>query len=68
MNLDITLCTILHILILDVARKLVIKPKIYIFENKMLSKFVHNKSISKCIDSYRISDDVKNYLKGLRVK
>ena len=29
MNLDITLCTILHILILDVARKLVIKPKIY---------------------------------------
>ena len=41
---------------------------IYIFENKMLSKFVHNKSISKCIDSYRIGDNVKNYLKGLRVK
>ena len=29
MKLEITLCTILHILILDVARKLVIKPKIY---------------------------------------
>ena len=41
---------------------------IFIFENNLLSKFVHNKSISKCVDSYRVSNEVKNYLKSLRVK
>jgi hypothetical protein len=42
---------------------------IYIFKDKLLSnKFVHNKSISKCVDSYRISSEKKNYLKGLRIK
>ena len=41
---------------------------IYIFEDKLLSKFVHNKSISKCIDSYRLTIDKKNYLKRLRIK
>lgn len=41
---------------------------VHIFENKQLSKFVHNKSISKACDSYRLSTDLKCYLKGLRIK
>lgn len=41
---------------------------IYIFENKLLDKWLHNKSIQKAIESYRISNDKKNYLKGLRIK
>ncbi len=40
---------------------------IYIFENKLLPKFVHNKSISKACDSYRINNDIKIYLKSLRI-
>lgn len=41
---------------------------INIFENKLLSKWVHNKSIQKAVESYRISDDIKKYLKSLRIK
>ena len=41
---------------------------ISIFENKLLDKWVHNKSIQKAIESYRISDDRKKYLKDLRIK
>ena len=41
---------------------------IYIFENKLLSKWIHNKSIQKALDSFRISNDNKNYLKKLRIK
>lgn len=37
-------------------------------ENKVLSPFVHNKTISKCCDSFRISNDKKQYLKSLRQK
>lgn len=39
-----------------------------IFENKLLDKWVHNKSVQKAIESYRISSDRKVYLKGLRIK
>lgn len=39
-----------------------------IFENKLLDKWVHNKSIQKAIESYRISRDRKEYLKKLRIK
>lgn len=39
-----------------------------IFENKLLDKWVHNKSIQKAIESYRISNDKKEYLKRLRIK
>ena len=41
---------------------------IWIFENRVLDKWVHNKSISKAIESYRIDDDVKEYLRMLKVK
>lgn len=41
---------------------------IYIFENKLLSKFIHNKSISKACDSYRLSIENKDYLRTLRIK
>lgn len=41
---------------------------IYIFENRLLDKWLHNKSIQKAIESYRISDAKKDYLKGLRIK
>ena len=36
------------------------------FEDKKLDKWIHNKSIQKAIESYRISDDVKKYLRSLK--
>jgi len=36
------------------------------FENKELDKWIHNKSISKALDSYRISNEKKDYLRGLK--
>lgn len=38
------------------------------FENKLLDKWIHNKSIQKAIESYRISDEKKEYLKSLKIK
>jgi len=38
------------------------------FEDRVLCKWIHNKSIQKAIDSYRISDDRKNYLRILKIK
>ena len=35
-------------------------------ENRSLDKWTHNKTISKACDSYRISPEVKTYLKSLR--
>lgn len=37
-----------------------------IIENEELPAWVHNKSIQKAVESYRISDDKKQYLKTLR--
>lgn len=37
-------------------------------EDKRLSEWVHNKTISKACDSYRISDEKKDYLRGMRIK
>lgn len=37
-------------------------------EDKRLSKWVHNKTIQKAVESYRISDDRKAYLKTLRIR
>ena len=37
-------------------------------EVKRLSPWVHNKCISKCIDSYRISSEQKAFLRELRIK
>jgi len=41
---------------------------IYIIENKIMSKWLHNKSIQKAVESFRITDDRKEYLKSLRIK
>ena len=38
------------------------------FEAKKLDKWIHNKSIQKACDSYRICNDRKEYLKSLRIK
>ena len=37
-------------------------------ENKRLEKQTHNKTIQKAIESYRIGDEQKQYLKSLRIK
>ena len=36
-------------------------------ENKVLEKWTHNKAIQKAIESRRISEDFKNYLRSLKV-
>ncbi len=40
---------------------------IKLFESKTLDKWIHNKSIQKAIESYRIDDDRKKYLKSLKI-
>lgn len=37
-------------------------------ENKVLDKWTHNKAIQKAVESYRITDEEKEYLKTLKVK
>ncbi|MBE6018751.1 MAG: DNA alkylation repair protein [Clostridiales bacterium] len=37
-------------------------------EDRRLDKWTHNKTISKAVDSYRISAEQKEYLKSLRLK
>ncbi len=37
------------------------------FTNKRLNKFVHNKSIQKAIESFRISNDKKKFLKKIKI-
>ena len=37
-------------------------------ENKKLDDWTHNKAIQKAVESYRITDDQKVYLKGLKIK
>ena len=39
----------------------------YIHENR-LSVWVHNKTIQKAIESYRITPEQKEYLRGLKIK
>ena len=41
---------------------------IKLFESKKLNKSIHNKSIQKAIESYRISDCKKEYLRSLKIK
>ncbi len=41
---------------------------IKLFETPTLGKWVHNKSIQKAIESYRISDETKAYLRTLKIK
>ena len=42
------------------------KAIIYL-EDRKLPKFIHNKTIQKCNESYRISQQVKLYLKTLKI-
>ena len=37
-------------------------------ENKVLDKWTHNKAIQKAIESYRITDEQKEYLRTLKIK
>lgn len=39
-----------------------------VLQERQLSRFVHNKAISKCIDSFRITAEQKIELKALRIK
>ena len=41
---------------------------IKLFENNELTSWIHNKSIQKTLESYRISDDKKTYLRKLKRK
>ncbi len=41
---------------------------ITILEEKKLSKWVHNKTIQKAVESYRMTSKQKEYLKSLRIK
>lgn len=39
-----------------------------LIENKILDKRTHNTAIQKSLESYRIKDEQKEYLKGLKIK
>ena len=39
-----------------------------VIENRLLPPFIHNKAITKATESYRITGDVKEYLKTLKIK
>ena len=41
---------------------------IKVFEDKKLDKWIHNKSIQKAIESYRVSNEKKEYLKSLKMR
>ena len=41
---------------------------IIIIEDKKLDIWTHNKAITKAIESYRITDDKKEYLRTLKIK
>lgn len=38
------------------------------FEEKKLDRWIHNKSIQKAIESFRISDERKEYLRSLKIR
>ena len=37
-------------------------------EGKRLDKWTHNKAIQKAVESYKITDEQKTYLKSLKMK
>ncbi|MDD4803547.1 MAG: DNA alkylation repair protein, partial [Syntrophomonas sp.] len=39
-----------------------------VIQERRLEKWTHNKAIQKAIESYRVGDDVKTYLRTLKVK
>ena len=44
------------------------KEKIKAIEEKRFDEFTHNKAIQKAVESYRVSEDHKVYLKTLKIK
>ena len=44
------------------------KDAIKYIENKKLDTWTHNKAIQKSIESYRITQDQKEYLRTLKIK
>jgi hypothetical protein len=41
---------------------------IYYFTNYKLDKWIHNKAIQKALESYRVAQEHKNYLRTLKIK
>ena len=41
---------------------------IVLLENRRLPVWVHNKTIQKCVESFRITDKQKAYLKTLKIR
>lgn len=41
-------------------------PAVKVFEKRLLDKWTHNKGIQKALESYRITDEQKKYLKSLK--
>lgn len=41
---------------------------IKLFKNRELDKWIHNKSIQKAIESYRITEEKKQYLRSLKIR
>ena len=41
---------------------------IYYFTNYKLDKWIHNKTIQKALESYRVTQEHKNYLRTLKIK
>lgn len=39
-----------------------------LFESRRLDKWIHNKSLQKAIESYRIDKETKDYLRSLKRK
>ena len=37
-------------------------------EDKRLGKWVHNKTIQKAVESYRVTNEHKDYLRSLRIR
>ena len=46
---------------------MMLKAIVYIEKNR-LDKWVHNKTIQKAIESYRITNEKKEYLRSLKIK
>lgn len=44
------------------------KSTLFYFENAILPVWVHNKAIQKAVESRRISPELKEYVKGLKIK
>lgn len=44
------------------------ESSVKVIENNLLDRWSHNKAIQKAVESYRITDEQKAYLKTLKIK